>query len=121
VVPLKTQIDYFLTKVNSQRPCRDCKVIPREFVGSRHRLLVLDVEFKCVKWKRRGVGNLRAKWWNLTKENAMKLSTRIMEKGAWRRVEDSYMIWEAMANCIRKSTKEILGASRRGGNRMKRS
>jgi len=49
----------------------------------------------------------------------MKLSARITEEGAWRRVEDSDMMWEAVACCIRKSTKEILGASRRGGNIMK--
>jgi len=115
----KAHIDYFLTRADSQRLCRDCKVVPSEFVRSQHKLLVLDVEFNFVKWKRRGVMDLRVKWWNLTKENAMKLSTRITEEGAWRRVEDLDMMWEAMTNCIRKSTKEILGASRRGGNRIK--
>ena len=30
----KTQIDYFLTRADSRRSCRDCKVIPSEFVGS---------------------------------------------------------------------------------------
>jgi len=49
----------------------------------------------------------------------MKLSATTMKEGAWRRVEDSDMMWEAMADCIQKSAKEILGASRRGGNRMK--
>ena len=49
----------------------------------------------------------------------MKLSARIAEKGAWRRVEDSDLMWEAAADCIRRSAKEILGVSRRGGNRMK--
>ena len=57
-------------------------MIPSGFVGSQHRLLILDVEFTCVKWKRRGVGDLRVKWWNLAKENAMKLLVRIMEEGA---------------------------------------
>jgi len=52
----KTQIDYFLTRVDNRRLCRDYKVIPSEFVGSQHKLLVLDVEFNCVKWKRRSVG-----------------------------------------------------------------
>jgi len=64
------------------------------------------------------LGDLRVKWWNLTRENAMKLSARITE-GAWRRVEDSDMMWEVMADCIRKSAKKILGASMRGDNRMK--
>jgi len=30
---------------------------------------VLDVEFKCSKWKKRRVGDFRVKWWTLTKEN----------------------------------------------------
>ena len=119
--PFKTQIDYFLTRADSRRSCRDCKVIPSEFVGSQHRLLVLDVEFSGVKWKRRGVEDIRFKWWNLIKENARDLSAKITKEGALRRVEDSDMMWEAMANCIRKSAMEILGASRRGGNRMERA
>ena len=61
------------------------------------------------------MGDLRVKWWNLTRENAMKLSARIIEEGAWRRVEDSDLMWEVMTDCIRKSAKEILGVSRRGG------
>ena len=82
-------------------------------------MLVLDFEFNGVKWMRRGVEDLRVKWWNLTKENTMKLSARITEERVWRRVEDSDMMWETMADCIRKSAKEILGASWRGGNKMK--
>lgn len=78
----KTQIDYFLNRADSRRSCRDCKVIPNESVGSQYRLLVLDVEFNGVKWKRMGIGDLRVKWWNLTNENAMKLSARITEEGA---------------------------------------
>jgi len=78
----KTQIDFFLTRADSRRSCRDCKVIPSEFVRSQHRLLVLDLEFNGVKWKRTSVGDLRVKWWNLTKENATKLSARITEEGA---------------------------------------
>jgi len=49
----------------------------------------------------------------------MKLSERIIEKGAWRLVEDADKMWEAMADCIRKPAKEIIGTSRRGGNKMK--
>jgi len=42
---LKTQIDYFLIRADNRRLCKDCKVIPSEYLGSQHRLLVLDVEF----------------------------------------------------------------------------
>jgi len=80
---------------------------------------VLDMEFKCLKWKKRSVGHPRVKWWKLTKENIVKLSERITEEGALRQVEDVYTMWEAMAGCIRRSAKEILGTTRKGGNKMK--
>ena len=46
---ISTQIDYFLSRVDNRRFCKDCKVIPSEYLGTQHRLLVLDVEFKCLK------------------------------------------------------------------------
>ena len=55
--PCRTQIDYFLTRTSSQRSCKDCKVIPNEYLGTQHRLLVLDAEFKCSKRKKRRVGD----------------------------------------------------------------
>ena len=67
-------------RTDSQRSCRDCKVIPSEYIGSQHRLLVLDVEFKCSKWKKRGAGDPRVKWWTLTKENVGLLSEMITEE-----------------------------------------
>jgi len=59
---VRTQIDYFLTRADSLRFCKDCKVIPREYIGSQHRLLVLDVEFKCSRWKKRRVEAPQVKW-----------------------------------------------------------
>jgi len=79
---LKTKIDYLLTRADNRRLCRDCKVIPSEYLGTQHRLLVLDVELNCPKGKKRSIGKPRVKWWNLTKENAMKLAERITEEGA---------------------------------------
>jgi len=49
----------------------------------------------------------------------MKLSGRITEKGAWRQVEDADTMWKTMAECIRRSTKEIQWTSMRGGSKMK--
>ena len=49
----------------------------------------------------------------------MKLAERINEEGAWRQVDDADTMLEAIADCIRSSAKEILGTSRRGGNKMK--
>ena len=31
---IKTQIDYFLIRVNDKRLCKDCKVIPSEYLGT---------------------------------------------------------------------------------------
>ena len=116
--PMKTQIEYFLIRVDIRRFCKDCKVIPSEYLGTQHRLLVLDVEFKCLKWKKRSVEEHRVKWWNLTKENTMKSVERITKEGAWRQKEDVDTMWEAMAKRIRRSAKEILGTCR-SGNRMR--
>ena len=93
-------------------------MIPSEYLGTQHRLLVLDMEFKCSKWKKKRVEDPRVNWWNLTKKNAGLLSERITEEGAWRRVEDADSMWKAMAECIRRLAKEILGFSRRGGNKI---
>ena len=49
----------------------------------------------------------------------MKLSERTTEEGAWRQVEDVDTMCEAVAESIQRSAKEILGTSRRGGNKMK--
>jgi len=86
---LKTQFDYFLIRADSWRFCKDSKVIPSEYLGTQHRLLVLDVEFKYSKWKKRRVGDPKVKWWSLTKENAEFLSERLTKEGAWRRAEDA--------------------------------
>ena len=42
---------------------------------------MLDVEFNCSKWEKSNVRDPRVKWLNLTKENVMKLSERIIEEG----------------------------------------
>jgi len=94
--PIKTQIDYFLIMADSRRLCKDFKVIPSEYLGTQHRLLVLDVEFKCSKWKRRSAGEPRVKWWNLTRENAIKLTERISEEGVWKKAEDADIMQGAM-------------------------
>jgi len=45
--------------------------------------------FKCSKLKKKSVGDPAVKWWKLTKDNAMKLSERIIGEGAWRQVENA--------------------------------
>ena len=48
----KTQINYFLIRANNRLLCNDCKVIPNEFLETRHRLLVMDVVIKSLKRKK---------------------------------------------------------------------
>jgi len=76
----KIQIDYFLIRMENKRLCKDFKVILSEYLGTQHRLPVLDVEVKCSKWKKRSVEDTRVKWWKLIKENAMKLLEKIPEE-----------------------------------------
>jgi len=96
-------------------------MIPSEYLGTQHRLLVLDLEFKCSERKKRSVGDPRVKWWNLTKENVRNLSERITEAGAWRQAEDADVMWDTMLECIQRSGKKILGTYSRGGYKMKGS
>ena len=70
---------------------------------------------KSFNAKKRNVGVYRVRWWNLTRENATKLSERI--KSSWKVTEDSDAMWEGMAQCIRKSATEVLRISKGGGGR----
>ena len=81
--------------------------------------MVIGVVIKNSKIKKRSVGDPRVKWWNLTNENATKLSEKIKAEGSWKQEEDADTMWEAIAECIQSSTKEVLGISRVGGGRIK--
>ena len=65
------------------------------------------------------IGDPRVKWWNLTEENARKLSERIAKEGIWKQADDVHTTWEVMAECIQMSAKEALCISRRGGSKIK--
>ena len=75
------QIDYFMIRTNNRRLCKDCKVIPSEYLDTQYRSLVMDVKFRCLKWRKGSVGNPRVKLWDLTEENARNLLERITEEG----------------------------------------
>ena len=113
----RTQIDYFLIRANHRRECKDCKVIPSEWLGTQHKLLVMDLMIKNFKVKKRGRGDVRIRWWNLTRENATKLSKKIKSEVNWKLVGDADAVWEGMAQCIHRSAKEVLGVSRGGRGR----
>jgi len=55
----RIQIDYFLIRANHRRLCKDCKVLPSEYLGTQHKLLVIDLVIKNFKVKKRGGGIAR--------------------------------------------------------------
>ena len=95
--------------------CKDCKVIPSECLVTQHNLLVMDRVIKNCKVKKRGGGIDRIRWWNLTRENVIKILEKIKSETNWKLVGDADVMWEGMAQCIRRSAKEVLGVSRGGG------
>jgi len=81
--------------------------------------LVIDLVIKSFKANKRGVGVVKVKWWNLTKEKAFKLLENITSEVSWKLLEDADAMWEGMTQCIRKSAKEVLGTSKGGGGRIR--
>jgi len=79
----------------------------------------MDVEIRSTLRRKRTIGIYKVKWWNLNGENVTKLSEKIKTEGKWRLEGDSNRIWKEMAECIRRSTKEVLGVAREGDGRMK--
>ena len=76
----------------------------------------MEVEIKSSKKKKRSDRVSRVRWWTYTKENETKLSAKISTERIWKRVEDADRIQEAMTECIRRSTTEILGTCRGAGS-----
>jgi len=83
----------------------------------QHKLLVVDVEIRSTL-RKRTVRVYKVKWWNLNGENVTKLFEKI-KRGQWRLEGDSNKIWEKMAECIRRSAREVLGVAREESGRMK--
>jgi len=59
------------------------------------------------------------KWWNLNGENVTELSEKIKTERKLKFEGDSNRLWEEMADCIRRSAREVLGVSKEGSERMK--
>jgi len=72
----------------------------------------MDLVFKSFRVKKRRVGDARIRWWDINKEKAAKLSEKIKREGSWKLIEDADAMWERMAQCIRRSAKELLGVSK---------
>jgi len=77
----------------------------------------MELVIKNFKVKKRSRGVARTRWWNLTRENATKLSEKIKSEANWKLVGDADAMWEGMAQYIRRSAREVLGVSRGGGGR----
>ena len=84
-VTTKTKMGYFLIRADTRRLCKDCKVIPSEYLGPQHGLLVTDVEIKNSNEKKRNVGDPRVRWWNLTEANTTKLLEKVQVEGIRRK------------------------------------
>ena len=63
---------------NHRRLCKDCKVIPTEYLGTQHRLVVMDLMIKSFKGKKRSEGVARIRWWNVTRESATELTEKML-------------------------------------------
>jgi len=98
----RMQIDYCLIRANHRSLCRDCKVIPSEFLGTQHRLLVMDMVIKGFRVERRSGGVARVRWWNLTREKATKLSDKIRAEANWELSDNAYAMWDRVVQCIRR-------------------
>ena len=54
----------------------------------------MDLVIKGFKAKKRSGGVVRVKWWNLTRENAVKLAEKIKSEASWEVTEDADAMWD---------------------------
>ncbi|KAK4341338.1 hypothetical protein RND71_039839 [Anisodus tanguticus] len=80
--------------------CKNCKVISREYLTTRHKLLVIDLKIKIKKKMRVVDAMLRIKWGSLTMVSAKEMGERLMAKGAWGSSGDTTSMWDTMDSCI---------------------
>jgi len=99
--------------------CKDYKMIPSEYLGTQHRLLVIDVVIKRLNIMKRIAEEPTIRWWNLTREKATNLSEKIKAKGGPEASRGCKYNVDGMAECIQRSAKEVLGISKGGGGKMK--
>ena len=58
--------------------------------------------------KKRSGGTVRVRWWNLTRENAAKLSEKIRAGVNWELTENADAMWDGMAQGIHRSVEEVV-------------
>ena len=91
----------------------DCKVIPGENLPSQHRILVLDLCFRAQYQARKDGGRRRTRWWDLKGDKLEIFKNRVDKEGTWDLEDDANTMWNTMANCMRKISREVLGESKR--------
>jgi len=79
----------------------------------------MDVGIRDSIRRKRTGGMYKVRWWNLKGEKVNRLVKKIKIEGRWGLGGDANKMWEEMANCIRRSAKELLGVSRVRSGRMR--
>ena len=77
------------TRQNNISLCKDCEAIPSECLITQHNLLVMDVNIRNLKKKKRKVRDFKVKRCNLTTENVTKLYEKAKIEGHWKLEEDA--------------------------------
>ena len=91
---------------------KDCKVIPGETLTSQHRLTILDIHIKGQCCTRKDPINLRTRWWNLKGEKLVIFQERMYTEAPWNLEDGSNTMWDRIAGCITRISKEVLGESK---------
>ncbi|CAL5400242.1 unnamed protein product [Camellia sinensis] len=112
---VKSQIDYFLVRKVDCLKCNDCKVIPGESLVSQHRILILDLCFRGQYQARKDGGRRRTRWWDLKGDKLEIFKNRMDKEGTWDLEGGANTIWNSMANCMRRISREVLGESKGTG------
>jgi len=82
---------------------------------------VLDMQVNSQKQRTKKVLNPRTKWWQLKGEKQVIFRSKLMEENVWETQESANLMWEGMANGIRKVAKAVLGESKGFGPKGKES
>ena len=101
-----TQVDYILVRRRRMKKVWNAKVIAAESIAKQHRLVVSKMVM-WTKWRKIIRPEKRAKWWKL-REKMMQI--RFREKVLEGRIMESEGGYEVVANKIRDTAKELLGA-----------
>ncbi|XP_060171841.1 uncharacterized protein LOC132603008 [Lycium barbarum] len=105
------QIDFLLLKKDDKGLCKDCKVIPSEYLTTRHKLLVMDLAIKMTRKERVVEDRHRIRWGSLTTISALEMGEKLKDMGAWDSSGDATSMWDKTTSCIRVVAREVLGVS----------